>query len=84
MSVGNNGTQPSTSPRYGASTAVSAMSTAQLSTYYFVDVALGDRSSIHGPRGSGLKDLLADGRAIGDAQDFEDALFCRRQVLGGN
>jgi hypothetical protein len=72
---------PSTVARYGASTAVSAMSNAQLGIYYGTDVTLGVAN--HG-NGNGLKQMLADGRAFGDWQDHEDAVFIRRTLGLGN
>jgi hypothetical protein len=51
---------PSSTPRLGATVAVSAMSNAQLSTWLFQDVSLG----VVGDRvNNGMITLLADGRA---------------------
>jgi hypothetical protein len=59
------------------------MSNTQLGTYYFSDVSLG-ASPNRSLQNSGLKQMLADGRAVGDFMDFEDACYCRRQLGLGN
>jgi hypothetical protein len=62
---------PSASPRYGAATAVSAMTNTQLNTYLFSDVTLGvaNKGML-----SGLIHRIADGRILDD-QDYGNKQF---------
>lgn len=70
------GAQRSTIARYGSAVAVSAMTNAQLNTYYYFDTSLGAIPGRAASLLNGLKAMLADGRAS-DWQDYED----RRYIL---
>jgi hypothetical protein len=72
---------PTTTPRYGASVAVSAMSNAQLAIYLGYDVSLGGG---HPPPYNGLVDRLIDGRVLnGTGADAGDAAWIIQMLATG-
>lgn len=71
------GTNPSKTPRHGATVAVSAMSNAQLGIFWDSDVSVGAIPNRNNSR-NGLKEMMADGRIDPANQgNCEDSLYVR-------
>jgi aspartate/tyrosine/aromatic aminotransferase len=71
------GTQPSKTPKNGATVAVAVMTNPQLAVLWDSDVSVGAIANRGNPR-NGLKEMLADGRIDPtNWQNAEDSLYVR-------